>query len=82
MAMDDLQLLAPNYMGDNLSNIGLDELVKNRGFGVREAMTANSQGMAQKDDDTAPGSTQAKAKNDLRVAKAREFGRPKTQVGF
>jgi len=80
--MNDLDVLAPNYMGDQLSNIGVDELVKNRGFGVREAVTANSQATAQKDGNASPGSTQAKAMNDLRVAKAREFGKPKTQVGF
>ena len=80
--MDDLQLLAPNYMGDMLSNIGLDELVKNRGLGVKEAMTANSQGMAQKNETTSQGSIQMKAKNDLRVKQARQFGTSKTQVGF
>jgi hypothetical protein len=57
-------------------------MVENRGFGVREALHNNSQGMAQKDDAAAPGSTTEKAKNELRVAKAREFGKPKTQVGF
>lgn len=82
MAMSDLEILAPNYMGEQLTNLGLKGMVENRGFGVREALTANSQGMAQKQEETAPGSTQAKAKNDLRVAKAREFGKPKTQVGF
>ena len=82
MAVSDLELLAPNYMGSLLDNTGLEEIAQNRGFGVREVTMGNSQGMAQKNDDTAPGSSQSKAKNDLRVAKAREFGKPKTQVGF
>ena len=82
MAMADLQILAPNYMGEQLTNTGLSDMVENRGFGVREALNSSSQGMAQRQEKASPGSTQSKAKNDLRVAKAREFGKPKTQVGF
>ena len=76
--MRELQVLEPNYMGNLYTNLGLDDIAKNRGFGVREAKTGTSLGVAQQE--SSKSSSQAKSK--LRVAKAREFGKPQEEVGF
>lgn len=75
--MDPLNVLAPNYMGDSFKNLGVTELVQNRGLGVNEVMPTNQQAMAQRE-----LSTPAVMKDKLRVAKAREFGKSKETVGF
>ena len=74
----DLHILAPNYMGNLYTNRGLDEITQNRGFGVREAKGGMSMAVAQQK--SSKSSSQAKSK--LRVAKAREFGKPQEEVGF
>ncbi len=76
--MGDLHILAPNYMGSLYTNLGLDELANNRGFGVREAKSGSSMAVAQQES----SKSSSQAKNKLRVAKAREFGKPKEEVGF
>lgn len=78
MSDRDLHILAPNYLGTKYTNRGLDEITKNRGFGVREALAGVSTGVAQKED----SDSSSPAKNKLRIAKAREFGKTKEEVGF
>ena len=74
--MDPMYVLQPNYMGDTFANSGVDAMVANRGYGVTEALPVNPQG----DED------QKKSVNpmvdNLRVQKAREFGKTKQNVGF
>jgi hypothetical protein len=75
MALDPLEVLAPNSMGYDLENRGVDEMVMNRGLGVTEAMP---EGMTDRETSANP----ALAKDRLRTAKAREFGKTKATVGF
>ena len=75
---DPLDVLQPNYMGDTLSNLGVGELVLNRGVGVSEALAANPQAMEQREETSNP----AMMKDKLRTAKAREFGKTKETVGY
>ncbi len=75
---DPMDVLQPNYMGDSLNNLGVNELVQNRGVGVREALAASPQAMAQREESSNP----AMMKDKLRTAKAREFGQTKETVGF
>lgn len=76
--MNPLYVLQPNYMGDTLGNLGVGEIANNRGLGVPEALGTNAQAMAQKDQGTAS----ARLRDNLRTAKAREFGKTKETVGF
>ncbi len=76
--MGDLHILAPNYMGTLYDNHGLDEIAQNRGLGVREAKGGSSLAVAQQES----SKSSSQAKNKLRVAKAREFGKPKEEIGF
>lgn len=76
--MDPLDVLRPNYMGDTFGNRGVDEMIKNRGIGVKEALATNPQAMAQRDE----AGTSEGMRDKLRTAKAREFGRTKETVGF
>ncbi len=76
--MNPLDVLSPNYMGSEFSNFGVEELTRNQGFGVREALAGSSQAMSQSGEHTNP----AAMKDSLRTAKAREFGKTKETVGF
>ena len=67
---DGPNVIQPNYMGDDLTNRGVDVFTKNYGHGVAEVLP---------DEEDEPVSEQ---KNKLRVQKAREFGQRKDQVGF
>ncbi len=80
MGLNPLDVLKPNYMGDFLNNTGVGEATENRGFGVREALNANPQAMAQQEEPTS--SSGMAMKDKLRTAKAREFGLTKQTVGF
>ena len=71
-----MHVLAPNYMGDTLGNRGVEELTANYGLGVAEAQAANPMLHQQE------ASNPAMAKDKLRTAKAREFGKTKETVGF
>ena len=73
---DPTDVLQPNYMGTSLDNQGMDSLTKNYGHGVAEANPAAKAKLQEE------AATPGKAKSDLRTAKAREFGKPKDQVGF
>jgi len=70
--MNPLDILAPNYLGYEVSNSNVESIVQNYGYGVAEV---NPKKMEQSRDTSGP-------LNKLRVAKAREFGKPKTEVGF
>lgn len=63
-------VIEPNYVGDDLTNLGVDSLTQNHGHGVAEALPEKKE---------EPVSAQ---KNKLRVQKAREFGQTKDKVGF
>lgn len=71
-----MNVLAPNYMGSMLSNSGIEQLRANYGYGVPEAVKTNMQGERDKEQTANP------VLAPLRVAKAREFGMKKEQVGF
>jgi hypothetical protein len=74
-----MNVLAPNYMGDSLVNIGVEQLTANQGLGVKEVnQIANPQG----DEDRQTSAAPAVERDRLRTAKAREFGRTKGSVGF
>lgn len=76
MPIDEYNLLAPNTMGSALANSGVEGLTANYGYGVAEATKANPQAEADQ-------KTSANPKMDeLRIAKAREFGLTKQTVGF
>lgn len=72
----NLELLAPNYMGDNLANTGVEGLIANRGYGVSEVTNIAK---ANPDVETVKESTFT---DNLRTQKAREFGLTKQTVGF
>ena len=74
--MNPLEILAPNTLGSMLENRGVEELVQNRGLGVAEVSRPPS--MRDRDTPTAPSAE----KDRLRIAKAREFGMTKEEVGF
>lgn len=67
---DPTKVLEPNRLGDTVLNRGVESLVANYGFGVPEA-----QG---KPETIGPD----EHKHKTRVAKAREFGKKKEEVGF
>lgn len=69
-----MNVLEPNYIGDSFKNLGVESLVENRGLGVLEA---NPRAMAARMAE-GPGA----ARDKLRTAKAREFGKTKETVGF
>ena len=69
-----MNVLEPNYVGDSFKNLGLASLAENRGFGVMEA---NPRAMAAR-----LAEAPSAAKDKLRTAKAREFGKTKETVGF
>lgn len=71
---DPMNVLAPNYIGDSFKNLGLESLSENRGLGVLES---NPRAMAAREAASVGG-----AKDKLRTAKAREFGKTKETVGF
>ena len=73
-----LESLMPNSLGNLLANTGVEELVQNRGLGVKEASQTNLQAMSQRSEKSNPEAI----KNKLRVAKAREFGLTKETIGF
>jgi len=73
--MHPADVLRPNYMGSTLDNRGVESLTQNTGYGVREAGEGTMQAVPQQADETS-------AMNKLRVAKAREFGKPKEEIGF
>ena len=75
-------VLAPNYLGDSLGNRGVSEMIANQGLGVAEAMSPspNKQAIAQRSAGE-PANSEI-ARNKLRVASAREFGKNKEEVGF
>ena len=73
--MDPMNVLQPNYMGDQLANKGVEGITVNYGWGVPETIQANPAASEEKTNAN-PGMTQ------LRRAKAREFGRPMSELGF
>lgn len=75
---EPIDILAPNRMGDSLMNRGVDQITQNRGLGVAEAGLTRPQGLEESE----KANPAAGAKNRLRVAKAREFGMAKEEVGF
>jgi hypothetical protein len=78
MPTAELNVLAPNYMGDLVTNrgvqgvvegnSGVESLTANYGYGVLEMQKAIT--------------AQAEMTDQLRTAKAREFGKTKDTVGF
>jgi hypothetical protein len=72
--MNPMDVLQPNYMGDELKNLGADDLTRNYGIGVAEANPEAAAARLEK-------STNA-SKDKLRTQKAREFGQTKETVGF
>jgi len=72
--MNPMDVLQPNYMGDELKNLGGDDISRNYGIGVAEANPAAAAARLEK-------ATNA-TKDKLRNHKAREFGLPKDKVGF
>lgn len=76
--MNPLDVLAPNQLGILTENFGLEELVQNRGLGVEEVSPTNQQAAAQKSELSNP----EMAKDRLRTAAARQFGKTKKEVGF
>ena len=70
-----LDVLAPNWMGDSLENIGVSSLTQNYGLGVAEATPVNAQAYEQRNE-------KSMTRDKLRTAKAREFGKTKETVGF
>jgi len=72
--MNPMDVLMPNYMGDALKNLGVDDLTRNFGIGVAEANPEAARARME-------ASTNA-TKDKLRNHKAREFGLPKDKVGF
>lgn len=74
--MNPMEVLQPNYVGNMLENHGLEALTENRGLGVAEV--SRPAAMRDRETRTSPESE----KNRLRVAKAREFGMTKEEVGF
>ena len=76
--MNPMDVLAPNYLGDSLSNSGIEELTLNRGIGVAEVTPANEEASSQRNEASNPGAI----RDSLRTAKAREFGKTKETVGF
>jgi hypothetical protein len=74
-----MNVLAPNQMGDVTANRGVNELVANIGLGVNELMRSVNPKAALDRGETANPETE---KNKLRVAKARQYGVTKDEVGF
>jgi hypothetical protein len=70
-----MEVLAPNYLGDMMENLGVGELVRNRGLGVAEVSPD-----AMKDREIR--NNPAVERDRMRTAKAREFGMTKETVGF
>ncbi len=84
---DPMNLLAPNYMGDEFQNSGVGGMLENRGMQAEtqnyglgmaeiERQKANAQGQEDQKQTTNPGMEK------LRRHKAREFGLTKETVGF
>lgn len=72
-----MNVLAPNMMGENLTNRGVDELVANRGFGVTELQNSvNPQAAENRSQQVSPSAMQNKRK----VGLARQFGVTKDEV--
>lgn len=79
MPSDPMNVLAPNTMGDITTNRGINELIANTGLGVGELMrSVNPQAASDRAEMTNPEAQ----KNKLRVAKARQYGMSKDEVGF
>lgn len=78
MSDDPVEVLAPNNMGTMFANYGVGELVMNRGLGVAEAQNTNQRAMTQRAESANP----QQQRDRMRIAKAREFGMKKTEVGF
>ena len=76
---DPMEVLAPNTLGTDMENRGVDELIQNRGLGVPE-LGANQQAQMQRGQPSNPKRDEHMHK--LRVGKAREFGMPQERVGF
>jgi hypothetical protein len=79
---DPMDVLAPNSLGDELENTGLAEIAQNRGLGVAQVPRANPLLPREETPGEPRGEDQHDPLNKLRVAKARQFGRPKEKVGF
>ena len=75
---DPINVLAPNNLGETLSNRGVGELVANQGLGVAEAQAANTQAISERGQMSNP----EMFKDKTRIAKARQFGMKKDAVGF
>lgn len=77
--MDPVNILAPNYMGHDLANRGVESMVANQGLGVQEIQAQANSGAVERDVITSGSQMLV---NKMRVAKAREFGKTKETVGF
>jgi len=81
--MNPMDVLAPNYMGDELQNSGVERMLENRGvssetrnYGLGVAEVDSKKPGAQ-----GPGAGGPRM-DKLRTHKAREFGMTKETVGF
>lgn len=74
--MNPLDVLRPNYTGNFFVNLGVDELMQNRGLGVKETQPVNLQAMSQRKESNDP----EVMKDKIRTAKAKEFRRPKETI--
>jgi hypothetical protein len=70
--MNPLNVLAPNHMSYSLENTGVESMTTNMGWGVNEVL--NRTESVKRTDNS--------GMNDIRRAKAREFGTPMDNVGF
>lgn len=70
--MNPLDTLRPNYLPDSTKNYGIEELIQNKGLGVKEI---NQQAFRFQEQ-------QNPLIDNLRTAKARQFGKTKETVGF
>lgn len=85
MALGSMVVLAPNRLGDSLtnrgvesfmSNQGVESLTANRGYGVPTAMKTNAEAAVQQEQTANPVLV------PLRRAKARQFGMKIEEIGF
>ena len=74
--MSPMEVLQPNALGSQFSNVGVENIAANLGWGVTDTMQANPAAASDMKQDANPAMT------DLRRAKSREFGRPMEQLGF
>ena len=71
-----MDVLQPNIMADQFANTGVEALTANVGWGVTETVQANPAAAMEEKEAANPAMT------DLRRAKAREYGRPMSKLGF